>query len=172
MQKLASVQLLIQKRKISLIHLWCFLALSLSRRLLENAYLIMSLPCFKSFTVLQCVGSQVQICWLNTQAFHSVNSACLSIFTSCRSWLKLLGAAIATACLLPEHTAPCGPLLLTHVYAWFLSSSECPSSSSSFKVYLKHSLGGTTFYTPSNAKSTSFWYSYSLSHMKLSCLTL
>ena len=73
MLKLASVQLLIQKRKISLIHLWCFLALSLSR-LLENAYLIMSLPCFKSFTVLQSVGSQVQICWLHTQAFHSLNS--------------------------------------------------------------------------------------------------
>ena len=132
----------------------------------------MSLPCFKSFTVLQRVGSQVQICWLNTQVFHSLNSAYLFLFTSCYSWPKLMGAAFATTCLFPEHTALCGPLLLTHVCAWFLSYSECPSSSSSFNIYLKHSLlGGSIFYTPANVKSTSFWYWYSLSHMKLSCLT-
>ena len=124
MSKLASVQLLIQKRKISLIHLWCFLALFLSRRLLENAYLIMCLPCFKSFTVLQSVGSQVQICWLNTQAFYSLNSAYLFIFTSCYSWPKLLGAAFATTCLFPEHTALCRPLLLTHVSTKHVADSS------------------------------------------------
>ena len=150
MSKLASVQLLIQKRKISLIHLWCFLALSLSRRLLENAYLIISLPCFKSFTVLQSVGSQVQICWLNTQAFHSLNSTLHLHFL-----LFLTQALGSSLChyLFPEHTAFCGHLLLTHVCAWFLSYSECPSSSSSFNIYLKHSLlGGTIFYTPVNVK--------------------